>query len=865
MEAKLGVANKGTELTLDNRLTTFTDNEGDEIYVDENGIMRYEDNDKRKTLNVEDMEGLVRREHLKNFYYSLMEDPNLKDWYKVTIYEDYQKIKANCKKLIELIKPLIKDPETDITILNNDDDIYAMEELVLNRQEYFVYNGTINEGQPNQREEFICDLYLRNYIPENDRKKNRIVLLTNLFKVTLNPDNPTHLTFMKKITDLRTNLFYKDLNTTEAIRDFVTLLKYTFSFSKITVPLPSSRSTKMTILEKSITDPFINAESSTSNVVRNTEDFFDYFEDNKLITNSMDIFEEFATQFITVLSRTDEVGLEIYKDWKEELFSTDEYVSQNKMVTFDYTKFKDALSDYCFDDVFDEIEEDEDGDYEYKFLPITFKNSYIKERLKNGIATFLTYELCFIFDLNDPKDTKTIKNLYSTYQSGSSVSERRNFKNVLNLIFNLDEIEEKNPTLYDEDIRTGTRIVEKGEDDDKEDIKPESPIVKSKVVANDIISFLKFITEELKKYKKNLDDFEDNKLKIFKKLLTKYDEVYFVDNFKNKYEYNSLSAIFDNFTNEITYKKKDGSYDVDYEVIEQSYTDNIDLAMFISAHCVEAGTPDVVEYFWKNNKPTKTLIKFLMFVKDNFETIFDDSQSKDIDDAIKKVQIEFKKENKDIDLIKEHGDAFYNVLYAFLNTIINGEQDEKGKIIDVNNFTKTIFDHYDEKDYKDFILNNYTFEQTLNNKYKNLVKFLIFVKKNFQTILADDDVEDVDDAFTNIIDKFNEENNDIDIEAEYINIFFQVLVAFVDAITNNKKDEGGDIIDIIDFKKTKYDELNKKDYFDFILYTIKKNIKSAEKAYKSYIRGILEEELPEASKKEIGKRLKKVIKIEKKI
>ena len=854
MEKILRVANKGTELNLDNRLTTFTDNEGDEIYVDENGIMRYEDNDKRKTLNVEDMEGLVRREHLKNFYYSLMEDPNLKDWYKVTIYEDYQKIKANCKKLIELIKPLIKDPETDITILKDDDDIYAMEELVLNRQEYFVYNGTINEGQPNQREEFICDLYLRNYIPENDRKKNRIVLLTNLFKVTLNPDNPVHLTFMKKMTDLRTNLFYKDLNTTEDIRDFVTLLKYTFSFSKITVPLPSSRSTKMDILEKSITDPFINAESSTSNIVRNTDDFFDYFEDNKLKTNSMDIFEEFATQFITVLSRTDEVGLQIYKDWKEELFTSDEYVSSNKMVTFDYTKFKDALDDYCFDDVFDEIEEDEDDDYEYKFLPIKFKNSYIKERLKNGIATFLTYELCFIFDLNDPKDTKTIKKLYSTYQSGSSVSERRNFKNVLDLIFSIAEIEIKNPTFYDEDVRTATRIVEKGEDDD--DDEEEAPIIKSKDVAKNISLFLKFIIKELKKDKQKLNDFEDNKLKIFKKLLTKFSEENIVENFKTKYDNSSLLSIYDNFTNEITYKKKDGNYDIDYEVIEQSYTDIIDLAMFISAHCVEAGTPDVVEYFIKDDdkntkKPSKpkpssvstykisegkykNLIKLLMFFNDAFEVYLEHEDYEDIENALDNLENDFAEASEDINLSQEYGGFYDDVLQAFLDVITKNERDEDGVITDIIDFKKTKYDNFDEKDYLEFILDfvkkkskpsSVSTYKISEGKYKNLIKLLMFFNDAFEVYLEHEDYEDIENALDNLENDFAEASEDINLSQEYGGFYDDVLQAFLDVITKNERDEDGVITDIIDFKKTKYDNFDEKDYLEFILDFVKKKSK----------------------------------------
>ena len=732
MEAKLVNDTKAKELDLDNRLTTYTDSNNDEIYIDENGIIKYEDNDKRKTLDDNEMNELLRREHLKNFYYSLMEDPKLKDWYKVTLYEDYNKIKANCKKLIELIKPLIKDADTDITILKNDDDIYAMEEIILKPNEYFVYNGTINQGQTNQRQEFICDLYLRNYIPENDRKKNRIVLLTNLFKVTLNPDNPVHLTFMKKITDLRTNLFYKDLNTTEDIRDFITLLKYTFSFSKITVPLPSSRSSKMVVLEKSISDRFQNVESSTSNVIRNTDDFFDFFDDNKLKTKSMDIFEEFATQFITVLSRTDEVGLAIYKDWKEELLTSDDYVDTNKMITFDFTKFKDALSDYCYDSVFEEIEEDYVDDDEYNFFPIIFKNSYIKERLKNGIATFLSHQLCFIFDLNDDNDKKTIKKLYSTYESSSSFKERKNFKNSLDLIFSLDEIEIKNPTL--DDIRIATRIVEKGDDDDDEDKTQERPIIKSKDVAKDITAFLKFIIKELKRQK--LNDFDVNKLKIFKKILTKFNEENIIANFKTKYDDDSLLAIYDNFTNEITYEKKDGNYDINYEVIEESYTDVIDIAMFISAHCTEVGTPDVVEYFVKNDtEPSnksksdgkfKNVIKFLMFVNDVFESILEDENDliTDVEEAYDEVEVRFKKNYKNIDLMEEYGEFYSvimtNLLYAFVDVITKNDKDEKGEITDIIDFKKTKYDNFDEKDYLDFILNFIN-----NSMYKDYFNFIL--------------------------------------------------------------------------------------------------------------------------------------------
>ena len=185
-------------------------------------------------------------------------------------------------------------------------------------------------------------------------------------------------------------------------------------------------------------------------------------------------------------------------------------------------------------------------------------------------------------------------------------------------------------------------------------------------------------------------------------------------------------AIYDNFTNEITYKKKDGNYDIDYEVIEQSYTDIIDLAMFISAHCVEAGTPDVVEYFIKDDdkntkKPSKpkpssvstykisegkykNLIKLLMFFNDAFEVYLEHEDYEDIENALDNLENDFAEANEDINLSQEYGGFYDDVLQAFLDVITKNERDEDGVITDIIDFKKTKYDNFDEKDYLEFIL-----------------------------------------------------------------------------------------------------------------------------------------------------------------
>ena len=197
-------------------------------------------------------------------------------------------------------------------------------------------------------------------------------------------------------------------------------------------------------------------------------------------------------------------------------------------------------------------------------------------------------------------------------------------------------------------------------------------------------------------------------------------------------------AIYDNFTNEITYEKKDGNYDINYEVIEESYTDVIDIAMFISAHCTEVGTPDIVEYFVKDNKydtePSnknksdgkfKNVIKFLMFVKKSFQAILEDDDSiTDIEEAYDEVETQFKKDNKNINLIEEYGEFYSvimtNLLYAFVDVITKNDKDEKGEIIDIIDFKKTKYDNFDEKDYLDFILNFIN-----NSMFKDYYNFIL--------------------------------------------------------------------------------------------------------------------------------------------
>jgi len=406
-----------------------------DTYIDKNGIERYTDDGDRARLGEAELKRLVKNQHIKNFYYTLQEDPSVYEWYRVILQEDFESVFVYNKKLVELLKPLTKDKTTNISFLEDEEVEMA---LKIMDADPFVFKDIINFGKDNEREEFIVKLYIRNYIPEREMQKPTITLLTNLFKVELDPLNSTHATFMKKLTDLRTNLFIKDYNETEDIKRAVTLLKYTFKFSNLMLPstLASSRMSVSAVSK-------IPIPASTTK--RKTTDFYSFVEDI-IDVKVFNFFEEISYQFTKVLLRKDETGLAIYKQWFDEYTeSIHGFFIKSDSIVFDYKKFKDAIEPYVFDDAYYYLEYGSDGDDDddddekttYDFYKPKFMTTYNFNRIKKGIVTFLNLDFCLILDLNDDDDDEFREKIYNCYSRSKYNTPKKveKFKEYLDDIF----------------------------------------------------------------------------------------------------------------------------------------------------------------------------------------------------------------------------------------------------------------------------------------------------------------------------------------------------------------------------------------------------------------------------------------------
>jgi ribosomal protein L15E len=56
-----------------------------DTYIDKNGIERYTDEGDRARLGEDELKRLVKNQHVKNFYYTLQEDPTTYEWYRVIL------------------------------------------------------------------------------------------------------------------------------------------------------------------------------------------------------------------------------------------------------------------------------------------------------------------------------------------------------------------------------------------------------------------------------------------------------------------------------------------------------------------------------------------------------------------------------------------------------------------------------------------------------------------------------------------------------------------------------------------------------------------------------------------------------------
>jgi hypothetical protein len=376
---------------------------GEDTYIDKNGIERYTSDNVRARLGEDELKRLVKNQHIKNFYYTIQEDPTVYEWYRVILHEDFQSVFVYSKKLVELLKPLTKDKTTNIRFLQDEQVEMA---LKIMDADPFVFEDIVNLGKDNEREEFIVKLYIRNYIPEREMLK------------------------MKKLTDLRTNLFIKDYNETEDIKRAVALLKYTFKFSNLMLPstLASSRMSVSAVSQTPI---------PASTTKRKSTNFYDFVENLKDVKD-FDFFEEFSYQFTKVLLRKDEDGLAIYDQWFDE-YGDSEYgvFLKSESIVFDYKKFKDAIEPYVYDDAYDYLEGDDDEKTRYDFYKPKFMTTYNFNRIKKGIVTFLNLDFCLILDLNDDDDDNFREKLYNSYKRSiyNTPKKVEKFKEYLDDVF----------------------------------------------------------------------------------------------------------------------------------------------------------------------------------------------------------------------------------------------------------------------------------------------------------------------------------------------------------------------------------------------------------------------------------------------
>ena len=134
-----------------------------------------------KVLDTEELEQIKKEEFIKYFLRIVSDEPDeYDDFFSLILLNDYFKINIDLDRLLKLLKPLIKDKDTDITLLKQE---------IFN--EYDMSFVHLNE----KPERLTGNLYIKSYLTEQDKEDNIITLSTNFFKVKLNPDNETHIIF----------------------------------------------------------------------------------------------------------------------------------------------------------------------------------------------------------------------------------------------------------------------------------------------------------------------------------------------------------------------------------------------------------------------------------------------------------------------------------------------------------------------------------------------------------------------------------------------------------------------------------------------------------------------------------------------
>jgi len=327
---------------------------------------------KRKVLDTEEIEDLKKKETIRYFMRLVEEEPEEHDeFFDSILTNEYFKIKIDLNRLLKLLKSLIADKSTDVRLLEN--EIFASEKLA------FVDS---TKGKTVKKE--TGDLFIRtNFTPKHREEtvKNQITLYTNFFKVKLNPENPTHSVFMKKMIDMRSSPILKKGEGNESetnIKTFIEILKLTFNMkSKLNFDELANTGNvysfgKMIKSEAPSLSRQVSGASvvSTASSIRDTKsDFFENVE--KLNAKKYDFYKENINYFTQLLLRKTEQGLAVYKDWYEE-FVESSYFEEVYLLADNFKTYMDKyMFDSAIEDLIDDlVEEGVDGDPDVILLKV---------------------------------------------------------------------------------------------------------------------------------------------------------------------------------------------------------------------------------------------------------------------------------------------------------------------------------------------------------------------------------------------------------------------------------------------------------------------------------------------------------------
>ena len=471
----------------------------------------------RKVLDTNEVEDLKKKETIRYYMRIVEQEPEEHDeFFDSILTNDYFRIKIDLNRLLKLLKTLVADKTTDIRLLEN--EIFESENLAF-----------VDSTKGKEVAEGSGDLYVRTYFTPKHKEetlKNQITLYTNLFKVKLNPENPTNLRFMKKMIDMRSSpiLKHKKGNDSETnIKTFIELLKLTFNmksklkFDRLAEAASPYNFGKMIKSEAPSLSREISGASdiSTASSIRDTKsDFFENIE--KLNAKRYDFYKDNINYFTQILIRNTPQGLATYNDWYEEFVDGNFFQSYYVL----WEPLKSYLDKYMFDSAIedlleDEIEEGLDGDPDVISLSMqTLIPKKQIEDIEKGNILFLNNLFCLTLSLED--DIDFLEDLPLMYPKDlyKTKSEVKEFKQVMKQIYLKDT--ETRDLEIDSDVEDDDDVVKEYADTDSDDNGFDS---KTKKVFNKYFDFVRnnyeVVLQENPEFKDEKEDFIEKLIELY--------------------------------------------------------------------------------------------------------------------------------------------------------------------------------------------------------------------------------------------------------------------------------------------------------------------------------------------------------------